>query len=1077
MAIKMKAKVCLLLLSQLLVQSVDAGSWQSCRQVSVEKCGVGDSGSGDHEYRYDIGAYRYKWTRNPLESTRYRGPFQHVRLSQLYRSCQVCSNETKPTQGGPTQNPSQLATTSDIMIVDNNIGKLGNEKAEILSQVPCGRYCRLWFVGCNLTEIEGGAFAELPQVSTLVIWRSNVQTLRNGTFAGMEDLEYLLLLENNLTQLEDGCFDGLPSLSFLILVDNQILTLSPDTFRGVRPRWLDVSANRMSNVAPGTLQAIKSVEHIRAVENKLRAIGAGMFHGLERLKVLMLQGNKISHIAAGAFHSNKMLSVLNLAGNRLTFLTGGWFKSSFPFTLFVRRNAIAAMALEGRALKSRRVMLDDPPRCTCANDWLFDPEGNSSFTLKQRFVSALRMPSTASCPAWSLMMQNPPAPVAPSALPCPLPLVEIASVERDAAHKYKVVGSVHWEQLPRLSCAFPNGSQHALNITYDTNTTTHARLPTGNLTATMMTDLKAEGWVRCKGPVESPFGGSGNHSQCSNYMGKTKFTLWLESTQPLSFGNTTCTASSGTDSHTAVFMAIERGTHSGITTTQATEPPLMNTTPFSTNISTTPLPTCIPTTPLPASKSDDGYGDLTWYIVFAAIGLSSPVAALGVWGCVSCIKRRLRRKVPENDAGPNRNGDHITACSRWPVGDHGDLDESVISPYAEGGFEDHDSLKESESVISPYADGGFADHPDLCRAGSSQSEVTPYGEGKLCAAYAGRARAQTHPIPSRPYSTERPRHTPNREGAVVAAYGHTGSDNPNDGKSAPNCYRHPVILPNPGATRSSAYQQNARAAQGSRKAPCYNSPALATDQERALSSTYDQRDPREAAKRSPKATCYKSLALATDQERTLSSTYDQHDPREAAKSSPKAPCYNSPALATDQERTLSSTYDQHDPREAAKRSRKAPCYNSPTLATDQERTLSSTYDHQDPRGAAKSSRKAPCYNSPALTTDKEHTLTKTYDQHDPSEAVCNSAESPMANSYQPATLPSSETGAQSAIYDENHRRQPTTGRGDSYVCPFPAASADRSPAAAYSQNDRREAINDTPESPETNSYEPASADG
>eukprot|EP00058_Branchiostoma_floridae_P016959 XP_002602447.1 hypothetical protein BRAFLDRAFT_63461 [Branchiostoma floridae] len=317
----------------------------------------------------------------------------------------------------------------------------------------------------------------------------------------------------------------------------------------------------------------------------------------------------------------------------------------------------------------------------------------------------------------------------------------------------------------------------------------------------------------------------------------SRFTIWLEIAEPLAFENTTCTASSETGSHTVVFMASERA-HSSITTPQATEPSLMNTTPFSTIISTPLLLTDISTTPLSTSASNDGYEDILWYIVYSAIGLLSPLAVLGVWGCAMYIWRRLRRKAPGNPSGPSHNGNKITACTRWPVGDQGNMDESVISPYAEGGFDDHDSLNDSESLISPYAEGGFADHPDLRRADSSQSETVPYGEAKLCAAYAGRARAQTHPVPSRPYSTERPRQAPNREGAVLAAYGPNGRD-----KSGKKCYQHPSILPNPGATQSSAYQQNASAAPRSRKARCYNSSALATDQERTLSNTYDQNDP------------------------------------------------------------------------------------------------------------------------------------------------------------------------------------------------------------------------------------------
>ncbi|XP_019641563.1 PREDICTED: uncharacterized protein LOC109483048 [Branchiostoma belcheri] len=927
MAIKLMAKVSLLLLMQLLVPCVDAGSWQSCHKVSVAKCGVGDSRSDGHEYRYDIGAYRYKWTKYPHEVFSYNGPFNTILLAQTYQSCQICSNETRPTQGGPSQNPS-LQTRTNIMIVGNNVGKLGTDKADILSQIPCGRMCRLWFVDCNLTAIEVGAFAKLPQVSTLVIWRSNVQTLKNGTFAGMEGLKYLLLLENNITHLQDGCFQGLPRLSYLILVDNQILTLSPGAFLGVQPRWFDVSANLIATVAPGTLQAIKSVEYVRAVENKLRSIGVEMFHGLERLKYLNLEGNRISHIAAGAFHSNTQMNILNLAGNRLTFLSGGWFKSSFPSHVNVRGNAIAAIALEGRALpRTRGTRLDNPPRCTCANDWLYDHKGMNPFKFKRPYAREMRVPSTASCPA-SPLMPNPPAPVNPNGLPCPVPLVEVKHVERSAAYKYEAAGDVYWEQLPTVSFAFPDGLHRTLDITYDTITTTHDSLPTGNLTVRVVTNLKAEGWVKCKGP-ENLLGETGNHSLCSNYMGRSSFTLWLETAEPLSFGNTTCTASSETGSDTAVFSASAR-THSDMTT--LTELTLLNTTPFSVSISTTPLssgvsttPLSISTTPLATNTSDDVH--LTWYVLWAALGGLS-AAAVGVWGCamVSCIKQKLKRNAPDNGAGPSRNGNQIAACSMWPL-PGGNSEESVISPYAEGRLEDHDSLNESESVISPYAEGGFNDHPDLRRADSSQSEIAPYGLAKLCPAYgaASRPRAHTHPVPSRPYSTERPRQKPNsdRAGAVLAAYGQNGRD-----KSGQSCYKHPSILPNPGATKSSAYQQNASAAQRARKAPCYNSPALATDLKRTLSNTYDQ--------------------------------------------------------------------------------------------------------------------------------------------HDPSEAVCNSAASPAAS-------PGSETGTQSAMYDENHPSQAATGGANRYVCPSPAAGAGGFQAGTYCQNDRREAVNNTPENPETNSYKPASA--
>ncbi|KAI8500992.1 hypothetical protein Bbelb_210870 [Branchiostoma belcheri] len=854
MAIKLMAKVSLLLLMQLLVPCVDAGSWQSCREVPVAKCGVGDSRSDGHEYRYDIGAYQYKWTKYPSKGTSYKGPFNgYFALSQVFQSCQICSNETRPTKGGPTQNPSPQARTS-IMIVGNNVGKLGTDKAEILSKIPCGRMCRLWFVDCNLTAIEVGAFAKLPQVSTLVIWRSNVQTLKNGTFAGMKGLEYLLLFENNLTHLEDGCFHGLPRLSYLSLVDNQILTLSPGAFLGVQPPGFDVSANHITNVELGTLQAIKPVEYVRVVQNKLRSIDAAMFHGLERLEYLNLEGNKISHIADGAFHSNTKLNSLNLAENRLTFLSGSWFKQSFPGTLVVYGNGVAAIALEGRGLSYKRIYMSNRLRCTCANDWLYENESVKDPKFKWHYIVNIGSPHPASCPP-SVLMQNLPAPVYPSnTLPCPPPLVEIVTAERIADNKYRAIGRVYWEQLPQVSWTFPaNDSRHSFNMTYDKDTTTHDSLLAGNLTVRVVTDLKAEGWVKCKVPE------SGNHSLCSNYMGKSCFTLWLDTTgtEPLSFGNTTCTASSETGSHTAVFVASERA-HSDTTT--ATEIPLTNTTPHSASI---------PSTPLPTSATHGGLGTCTWYKVLAVAGwLLAAVEWPVILFCAWCVVRSS--KAPGNGAGP--------ASRRWPLSG-GNSDGSVISPYAEGRFEDHNSS--GVSVISPYAEGGFQDHPDLRRASSSRSEAVPYGQAKLGAVYAARPRAQTHPVPSRPYSAERPRQAPNRE---RAGYGQNDGD-----KSGKNCYQHPVILPNQGVTKPPVYQQDASTALRTGKAVCYkyNSPSLSG----ATKPSAYQRNA-SAPLHTGKAVCYNSPSLSGA---TKSPTFQQN--ASTALRSSKAACYNSPSLA------------------------------------------------------------------------------------------------------------------------------------------------------------------------------------
>ncbi|KAI8498227.1 hypothetical protein Bbelb_241710 [Branchiostoma belcheri] len=312
------------------------------------------------------------------------------------------------------QSTALISDITNLLIVDHNVGTMSSGDTSALSDLPCGTYCRVWLVNCNITTIEAGAFAKLPQVETLVIWRSNLQTLKSGAFEGMGGLKHLLLLGNNITCLETGTFDGMPELGYLYLVENQILTMPAGVLHGLQSEWLDVSMNSISHIAPGVLQDAGPVRHIYAIKNRLQSVSVGMFAGLEQLRLLYLQDNEISSIADGAFVSNKLLRTIGLSGNKLTFLSGLWFVpgKSYPH-VNVKGNAIAAVAHASRL---------------------------TTFFLPN---NPLR---------WTL-----PVAVNASALPCPAPFVEIVNAQRNQhPQAYTASGNVYWEDLPRVSWTFAN---------------------------------------------------------------------------------------------------------------------------------------------------------------------------------------------------------------------------------------------------------------------------------------------------------------------------------------------------------------------------------------------------------------------------------------------------------------------------------------------------------------------------------------------------------------------------------------------------------------------------------------------
>eukprot|EP00058_Branchiostoma_floridae_P015153 XP_002600641.1 hypothetical protein BRAFLDRAFT_102420 [Branchiostoma floridae] len=755
MAVKWVAKFYLVLVVvRLVVPCVEAGDWQHCQNVSPLRCSVGDSRNGGSKYRYDINGYESRWNKGPYIHGSYGGPFKYISLNPAFMSCYDCagngsvsgSSVTGEVQG-VTLSPSQQDITI-LVIADNNIGTMTKADATAISKLPCGRDCSLWLVNCNITTIEVGAFAKLPQVKILVIWQSNLQALRSGTFEGMEGLKSLLLLGNNITCLEAGAFDGLPLLRFLYLVDNQILTMAPGMLRGLQLDWLDVSANSIWYIAPGVLQGTRSVQNVYIVENKLQSVSVGMFAELANMQSLYLQYNEISWIADGAFHSNKRLGVLNLEGNKLTFLSGLWFKETRSVRVALKGNAIAAAYLARWDFQLNVLLPDNPLRCTCANVRLYDHLWRN-YKRSGPHPRYSKMSLQKGCPASSLM-ESRPVQVNVSALPCPAPFVEFVKVQYNREpQKYEAVGNVYWEDLPQVSWAFANGSEHSMNIMYNTNTTTHASLAIGNLTVRVGTYIRADGWVKCREEWNtSKNQGSRKQEKCSNYMGKSSFTLWLSTASNVSFWNLSCSAISEVGSYTAYFDVRESMHFSQpFTTPQLLTQPTNHTRPATAD--TQPLSTPLPYIVLLPGNHDQTYvSESTWLIVLASLAAVLMIVTRVAWNYTIGVKwaAGLENNSAAEQAIAPREG-----VARLPSGssaivpyavvydnvgaNSGDPDDQ-IAPYAI-------TYDVEDDEITPYAEGHLRDHDSLCESDASDSsEAVPYGVSKLCDKYVSGDRTE-----------------------------------------------------------------------------------------------------------------------------------------------------------------------------------------------------------------------------------------------------------------------------------------------------------------------------------------------
>ncbi|XP_066298655.1 uncharacterized protein [Branchiostoma lanceolatum] len=710
MAIRWTVRICIAFVVGLLVPCVEAGNWQHCqRVVPLLRCSVGDSRTDGAEYRYDIA--RYTWDRRLYPTGDYNVHFATVNLPDFPStvSCYNCTREILRSRG------SHLVPYKAILIVDHNVGTLTASDTDAVSKIPCVGGCALWFVNCNTTIIEVGALAKLPHVKTLVIWQSNLRTLRNGTFEGMESLEEMALLSNNITSLEAGVFDRLPKLRKLHLIDNQILTMAPDTLCGLRLELLDVSANHLTDISDGLLQGTRSLHHLHVVGNKLQSISVSMFAELDQLWVLSLQYNEISSIAEGAFRSNAQLRKINLEGNKLNFLSGHWFNSAPKgMTVNVEGNAVAAVHSKSRMLGTNIFLLNNPLRCTCANRWLYEHlwarQNYGGMTMARRHSSSLRrwmISVPPQCPASSLM-EVPPKPVDTGALRCPMPFVELLNVRQSHEPRYyEAFGSVYWEELPLVSWTLPNASQHSMNLTYNTNTTTHATLAIGNLTVRMVTYIQAEGWVKCNGLENKT-------EECSNYMGKSTFTLWFRSARGSHFWNLSCSAISEVGSYTAHFE-------------------WRNNTHFSKPNSTL-HPSTEPTTLRPIlvllQGVDRNLSESVWPIAVVTLATILMILTRMIWehnAGIKWAKSNVQGNniTPQGAArlSPEPNENRPASVENGSAND--DPDDMIV-PYAIAyDIEDDD--------ITPYAEGHLRDLDES--DASDSSEIRPYGVSKLCDKY------------------------------------------------------------------------------------------------------------------------------------------------------------------------------------------------------------------------------------------------------------------------------------------------------------------------------------------------------
>ncbi|XP_041358407.1 leucine-rich repeat and immunoglobulin-like domain-containing nogo receptor-interacting protein 2 [Gigantopelta aegis] len=234
----------------------------------------------------------------------------------------TCEDTVVSCRGGNlTSLPGALPHPSKITHVvvsgQNGVTTIGNQLRQ------CIQLQLLNLSANNISVIEDGAFADLSNLSTLILRRNYLHWLDEDTFKGLGLLDNLDLGYNGLTVIRNNTFRELGSLRKLDFTKNHISVVDKDAFRGLTSLVvLNMTRNLLKTVPPFVFSHLRSLEILVLDDNLIEELPDFAFSGLDSLKILRLNGNRLTRISAltFVFQSRKasMVEHLYLKGTNLT---------------------------------------------------------------------------------------------------------------------------------------------------------------------------------------------------------------------------------------------------------------------------------------------------------------------------------------------------------------------------------------------------------------------------------------------------------------------------------------------------------------------------------------------------------------------------------------------------------------------------------------------------------------------------------------------------------------------------------------------------------------------------------------
>ncbi|XP_033208072.1 protein artichoke [Belonocnema kinseyi] len=214
--------------------------------------------------------------------------------------------------------------------------------------------------------MEPRLLANLPNLRRLDVSQNAIGLIEPQTFLGTPALEHINMSGNALSVIHPMTFRHLTNLYELDIGWNRLLEVVPGLPRNIEHlhlpmnrmvalpgissqdlalpllRSLDISANGIERVSPGTLSGLASLRKLSMGYNALRVLEDGTFDGLSRLEQLDLKYNRLQTIHGRSFRPLGVLMDLNIRGNRLEVIRSDIFQENRRLQkLDISRNNLA----------------------------------------------------------------------------------------------------------------------------------------------------------------------------------------------------------------------------------------------------------------------------------------------------------------------------------------------------------------------------------------------------------------------------------------------------------------------------------------------------------------------------------------------------------------------------------------------------------------------------------------------------------------------------------------------------------------------------------------------------------------